>query len=150
MKGLIVFVDLFSLLAITLFVNFILAIGSGGRNEEVMKVTLVEMIGNFRAYDGAIISTNGILEYSGLLEINGKQTDIGTVIQTEIVGGHRFVIRGAPEDANLKVLISKISPSAFFYESQTIRLKRVYPGVESISYVGESVGAADVYRMALQ
>lgn len=150
MKGLIVLVDLFSLLAITLFVNFVLAVGSGGRNEEVERVTLVEMVSDLRADDGTTVPASGLLDYIAFLEVDGKRTDAGTVLQNETRGGHRFVIRGAPEGAQLQVLISEISSGAFSYEAQTVRLKRVYPGVESVSYEDRAIGAAVVYGIDLQ
>ena len=150
MKGLIVLVDLFSLLAITLFVNFVLAVGSGGQNEEVERVTLVEMASSVQSGDKATFPSTDLFEYVAFLEVDGKRTETGTVLASEMRGGYRFIIRNAPEEANLQVLISDISPNAFVFDSHTVRLKRVYPGVESVSYDNRLVGAAEIYKIALQ
>lgn len=151
MKRLIIFVDLFSLLAVALFVAFSASVGSGGVNEESSNLVVIELRPQLRAGGGSPVSAFGKIDYGVRIVTEAGETTVPTTVVTQDYrDSRRIILRNPPKIGKVEIDITMVDPSAFDFDRHRVTIARTYPSSAVEAGTWEPIGAAGEYSMDLK
>ncbi|RUY02278.1 hypothetical protein EOA25_21685 [Mesorhizobium sp. M2A.F.Ca.ET.040.01.1.1] len=150
MRNVVVFIDLFSLLAIALFVYFVVAQGDSSKAALVSEPVVFEVAGVLEGGDAG--ANAEIFQYvklvPSLVSSDGQPIQSSSIVETGDSRRRHFVFSKQGTAETLRLTVEGIDNRAFAYETFYLEIARIFPRPSNNGY-RHRVGEGSEYEVPI-